>query len=269
MNYFTTKQIFYINSNNRVNQSDTHSSFSYQLNIDPNQNFDKVVVLSAAIPKSYYLIQSVGNTFTLTEGTSTATIIIPPGNYSRNGLALVLKSVLNASSPNGYVYTITFSNISSTVDTGKYLFGVSGNGSTQPSFTFGITIAEQLGFEENNTYNFSSNSLTSVYVCNLVNENTLFIHSNICQNTEGNSILQEIYASGEPSYTYIKFTNYTPQEYSKPMTDSRSNLFTFNLTNEDGILIDTNGININFTLMVYKRNNIFDLLKEAIKYFTM
>ena len=203
------------------------------------------------------------------EGTSSVTITFTKGNYTRNSLAINLKNLLNAASPNGYVYAVSFNNIISNYDQGKYLITVTGNGITQPQFIFGLGMAEQLGFNVNTTYTFSSSSLTSPNVCNLSTETTLFINSDICQNTEGNNVLQEIYSNGEPTFAYINFLNPNPHEYSKNLSAKGSNVFYFMLTDEFGTVIDTNGININFTLMVYKRNNIDDLIRGAIKYFDL
>src|SRR5690606_5184665 len=95
------------------------------------------------------------------------------------------------------------------------------------------------------------------------------LHSNICQNSEGDNVLQEIYGNGNLSFSYINFTNPCPMEYSKDITNGKSNVFHFSLTDENGSIVETNGININFTIMIYKLNNIDNLIKQAIKYFTL
>jgi len=49
----------------------------------------------------------------------------------------------------------------------------------------------------------------------------------------------------------------------------KSNVYHFYLTDEIGNIIHTNGININFTIMVYKSNDIDSMIKGAIKYLTL
>lgn len=267
MNYFTNKQIFYVNSANKL--SGSHSNFSFYLNIDPNDDFDRVVVLSASIPKSYYLIDSLHKSFSLKENSSTVIINFDEGNYTRNSLAIKLQSLLNSNSPNSFNYAVSYKNINTFQDNGKYTINVTGNGSVQPEFIFGDKMYEQLGFDKNSTNQFSSNSLTSTNVINLTNETTLFIRSDICQNNEGNNILQEIYTSGDASYAMSIFTNSIPYEYSKKLTTSKSNVYNFYITDENGLHINTNGININFTLMIFKKNDIDNMIKGAIKYFTL
>ncbi len=268
MQYYTDKQIFYINSNDR--DGGTHSDFTYTLNIDTNKEFDRVTVLSASIPKSFYLIQDGQNTMTLNENGVNITLTLPAGNYTRGSLATVFKNLLNENSILAYGYNVTYSNISVTYDRGGYIFTASNVIGSQPEFIFGEHLAEQLGFLRNTTYPFVNSYLRSPNVCNLANETTLYIHSDICQNREGNNVLQEIYSSGDATFSYVNFTNPIPMEYSRDLAGANtSNSFRFFLTNENGEIIDTNGINLNFTIMIYKKNNISDLIKGAIKYFTL
>jgi hypothetical protein len=265
--YFTNKQIFYVNSATALTGSNT--SFSYYFNIDRQNTYDRVVVLSASIPKSYYLITT--NSFTLTENTNSVQITIPQGNYTRQSLANTLQTTLNTSSPNGYTYTIKFNNISTTYDKGYYYFTVTGNGSVQPIFTFNTTFYEQLGFASNTAYNFVASALQSVNIPNLTTETTLFIHSDAVQNSESDNVLQEIYTSGEPSFSYINFININPLEYSKNLKcdgASKTNVYNFWITDEFGNVMNTNGLNLNFTIMFYKFNDIYPLIKGFIKYLT-
>ena len=113
--------------------------------------------------KSYYLVQSGQNTFTLVEGTSNAIITIPVGNYSRSSFQIQLQSLLNSSSPHSWTYAISIPNTLITGDTGLYTYTVTGN-SSQPQFIIGSYLYEQLGFNANTTYMFSSGTLTSVNV---------------------------------------------------------------------------------------------------------
>lgn len=265
MSWITDKQIFYINSNNR--NSGTHSNFTINLDMDPSKDYNKCVILSASIPKTFYLVTSL-NSFTLTEGVSSVVISLTPGNYTRNSLSLALKAALNANSPNTFTYNVSYPNMNQVVDNGLFMFTVTGNGATQPRLNFNRYLAQIVGFEPDTNYDFSSNSLSSIYVCNLTQETTLYLRSNLCQNKNDN-IIQEIYTTGDPSFSYINFVNMTPYEHSKIIVQSKSNNYTFYLTDEDGNEINTNGININFTLMIYKVSDIFSLLTGYIKLRTL
>ena len=265
--YFTNKQVFYVNS--KLRNTGTNSQFSYYFKIDPNAEFDRVVMLQCSIPKSFYLIPTGANQFVLQEGTNSVTINFPIGNYTRASLAAVLKAQLTANSPNGYTYNVTYPNTLTSGDLGFFTFTVSGNGATQPSLIFTNSMFEQLGFNSGSTNTFNTNTLSSTNVCNLSTETTLFIHSDMCQNSEGDDVLQEIYSSGDASFSYINYRNMTPKEYSKNLSLGTSNLFNFNLTDEYGTNIDLNGVNMNFTIMIYKQNKIDNLFKGFMKYITM
>jgi len=264
--YLSNKQIFYVNSNNRL--AGTDSNFSYYFDMDMNNPYDRVVVLAASIPKSYYLINNGSSSFSLTENMSTVTITMTEGNYTRSSIASSIQALLNSNSPNHYTYAVTYNNIASTYDQGIFYFSVTNNGGVQPIFTFQDSLYEQLGFNANTQYQFSVNILQSINVTNLMQETTLFIHSDIVLNNESDNVLQEIYATGEQTFSYINFVNPIPYEYSKKLRTHKSNTFNFILTDENENVIDTNGININFTIMIYKSNDILNLVKGFIKYLT-
>ena len=84
------KQLFYINSY-EINDGN-NSDFSVKLNINPTKKFNKVVLLQASIPKTYYLIQDGYNTFDLEENGVITTITIPVGNYSKESFRSIVQS---------------------------------------------------------------------------------------------------------------------------------------------------------------------------------
>ena len=122
------KQIFYINSRNRLTGTD--SSFSYKLNIDQYVDYKYVSLISISIRKTFYSVQEPYNTFTLRHGLTDYLITIPEENYTRTSFAKILQIKLNEVS--SFIYTITFPNINRTVDNGKYTFTVSNNLGVQP-----------------------------------------------------------------------------------------------------------------------------------------
>ena len=50
-------KIFYVNS--ELRSTGTSDNFSFAINL-PQQKFDRVCVLQASIPQSYYIIESIG-----------------------------------------------------------------------------------------------------------------------------------------------------------------------------------------------------------------
>ncbi len=254
----TNSRLFVVNSRNR--ESGNHSNFTFKIPLD-NNDYTHCCVMQASIPKSFYLIETGWNTFTLEEGITQTTITLTPGNYTVNSLMTELTTQLNAASLN----TFTVSYPSSTLpDTGKLTFTVS---SGNPKFIFSDYCYELLGFEPDSENTFSGSSLTSTNVIKVQVEDTLTIRSDICNNGGINNVLQEIYANASVDFSSITYQCNSLEGCSKPLNSKDSNLFHFYLTNEDEQIIDTNGVNINFTILVYKKNNIFDKLQNFINYF--
>lgn len=259
MSYIMNPRLFYINSRTRLQGTD--SDFTYQIDLPQSNDYDSVCMLQCMIPKSFYLIQSGYNTFTLVEGASSATITIPAGNYSNTSFQTVVKALLNAGSPHTYVYNITFPSSAIEAQTGKFTYTVTGNSGSQPSFVFTTGVYEQMGFSLNSTNTFVSNSMVSTNVLKFQVEDSLFIHSDIVGN-EKDDVLQEVYLD-TPDFANITFSCPDVQAYSKRLSSKDSNSFYFRLTDENKIPIGLNGINMVFTLLVYKKDPIFKIIKKA------
>jgi hypothetical protein len=263
MSQIQSHQIFYINSTDRLDGTD--ESFSFELLIDLSANYDHVCLLQCSIPKSYYLIQSGFNTFTLREGGDQATVTIAPGNYSYLSFMAVIPPLLNAASPNGWTYGITYPNRLVSPDTGLFTYSVTGNGGIQPAIVTTTNVYEQLGFLENSTNNFVGNTLISTSVINFSQEETLFIHSD-CADNKTDDILQEIYDNNSPPMSFIVWQNQgTFEAYSKKLKLNSSRTFYFHLTDENGRLMILNGRNVLYTLCVYKKDNINEVIRQVVR----
>ena len=136
---------FIINSANRL--SGTSYNFQVKLNIDNNQKYDRVSLLSAVVAKTYYQVQANNNTFQLSKNETATLIIIPVGTYSRDNFANVLAALLTSNSANGWLYTITYPNVRIAAETGLFTYLVTGNSGSQPQFIMGSdNIHNQMGF---------------------------------------------------------------------------------------------------------------------------
>lgn len=232
--------------NSERKQLGTHSNFLY--NIPPGYITGKsfVCVSQASIPKSFYLVTetSKSNQFTLVEGASSHTIIVPVGSYTRKGLAKKLANLLTGAG--AWTYTVTFS---SDPDNGLYVFTVTGN-SSQPSFilTSGAGINKNMGFNSG-TKAFSGDQLTSENVIDLQRETTLFLRSSLVAGLFAeDNILQPIFAGGDSSFSRIVFQQHDREANAKVISTSGNNYHQFSLTDEDGNEVNLNGNAIVFTL---------------------
>lgn len=244
------KDVLYIDSGSRL--SGTSSNFSIGLSgkfKQPN-NYDAIVLTNASIPKSWYLIHTGNNTFTLVENGSSSTVTLTYGNYTFVTLASALATALNTASTAGQTFTVSGSTL-----TGKYtITRTVGTATTEISFV-GSKLGAVLGFEES-TYSFTAGVCTSVNIVNLQAYQSILIQCNIVggQDTVLSQIVPTI-----PSYTQITYVENTPAYVSKPLNNNATNTLNFWLTDGLGNAIDLNGLNWQCTVVLYKEDVSNDL----------
>lgn len=264
-NTSTDPIVISFNSKDRI--GGTNSSFlSKPIDLGINK-YDSVCLVQASIPRSFYNVATNYNTFTLYEptGNKTITITLTPASYNKINLASVLASTLTAASlasGNGWTYSVSYP-ASTAGDTFKYTFSVSGN-LTQPQFIFTTNLNRQLGFEENTTYTFSANSLTSANCINLSYITRAFIKSNVCLNAQ-DGILEEILNYG--SYPMLSLCYYQQLSFdlnTRTYNDTATNSWNFSLVDSFDRVIELNGIPWSFSLVFYKRNDTHQIHRNEL-----
>jgi len=256
-------RIYYINT--LFKTSGTNENFQFHFQIPSAEHYDSVVVLSASIPNSFYLIQDGFNTFTIDEDGQLVKIIIPAGNYSAKVFGLVVQALMTAASPHGLSYTMKMPNQNIEASTGKFTYSVSGENAFQPAIICTDHVNEQLGFPVFSTNRFVGNQIISATTVNFGAESTLFIHSDIA-NSGDSDVLQEIYAGNTQTLSYITYQCTTPELYSKVLQTNQSNSFNFSLTNEKKQLMNLNGVDMQLTVCLFKKDNISELIRKYIQY---
>lgn len=256
---FQTSKVHLVNSRNKI--SGEHGNFTYKFN-ESLDKYDRVCIVSASIPKSYYGIQTgLNDTFTLTEGVTSYTITLTAGNYTAVNMASHLQTKLNTGHSN--TYTCTYP--TTVYDTAKFTFTSTG----AASFTFASTrsACEIMGFDAGSTNSFSGGSLTSTNVINLNKETTLRIISNMTSD----GALCNMIASNTPDFNVIQYNCIDILALSKKLTHSNTNTYSFSITNESDEVLNLNGLNVVIELLFYKDEfvNIIDasrMIKGFIKY---
>lgn len=259
------REIYHVNSKSRLNpQTSVNSNFQYPIDLPPNSDYDRISLLKVSIPKSYYNVDSNFG-FTLDENGSTVAVTMTAANYTRRAFRTVLQDSLNT--VGGWTYSISYDNSINTGDTGKWTFSVSGNGGIQPSFIFtsGSRPLELLGFDEYSglTKTFSGDSLTSENVPVLQSEQTIFIRSDICQNYN-NTILGTAFVDAG-DFSSITFACPDVIGYSRQFVRNQSNIYTFQITDENGVVLDLNGVNVNMEIIIFREANIYNLLLSQLR----
>ena len=246
-----SKKIFHINSSNRLHG--TSSDFDIKIDLPKNNEFNRVCVMDISIPKSYYMVSQGSNTFEIENNV----ISVPPGNYSRKSFQTTLNLLL----PEGY--TVSYNNTNLEPDIGKFLF--SGISETNLSFPSTSRLYELMGFGRESINRFIEGQLISTNVCNLQQESTLFLHSNLGSNDD-NDILLEVFSMANPAFSTISLQVSDIEAHSRVLTTRNNNNYRFSLQDENGYPIDLNGLNYVFTLLVYQQEPVYRMIRGLIKY---
>jgi hypothetical protein len=270
---YKNKRFFFINSFNRL--SGSSNAFSIEVQIPSNEEYDSVCVTQVSIPVSYYLIDAGYNTFQLKENNTIVTITIPAGNYNINSFCTILPPILNSASPNGLTYTMTFPQSFTQNNTGMITYTVSSS-IISVSFIFNANnyVNEQMGFPSGSTATFSNGILVSSNVVSFLNENTLFLHSDIVSNGS-DDVLVEVYGTNTQALQYITYLCPEIKSYSKQLKAPKNQIASFYLTDENQKPINLNGQELQITLLMYKRGDyktiivqFIELCKNFIKFIT-
>ncbi len=248
-------------------------NFTYNINLPKNAVCDSVAVLQGSFPKSYYLVRTGRNTLILTEGANSVTITIPAGNYNMKSFRIVLKALLNSSSPHSWVYTMIEPNTATSASTGKYTFAVSGNGGVQPVITFPTTssIYQQCGFAYESSNAFVADSLVSVNVVNFNSVIGMVIKSDLIDNTSGDlkhggAVLQEVYNFNTSDFSNVSYQN-TNLLYSAKRLKGGGlpEVAKFSIHDTDDIELDFNGGSCNFSLVFFQRDSYHEIASTDVK----
>lgn len=257
---------YYVFVNSRDRISGTDENFLYNIKF-PDNEFDRVVVLNALIPKSYYLIQNgpFENIFELQEDAATVTVTVPVGSYLLSTFKNTIGALLTTASPSGLTYTLTYP-ANNLPDTGKWTY--THNGAVQSSIIVNQHFFEPMGFIAGSTNAFTGATLESTCVIKLQSEDRLKISSNCCLNGR-DDVLVSINSTSSINYSSINYICPAPEFYSRILSSKNNNTYSFTLTDEDGELIQLNGLNLNFTLLFYKKDPIFDQIRNFMKMIVM
>lgn len=271
MSLIRSQQTIHINSKFRTSGVD--DDFYYNIELNKANNYTHVAVLSVSIPKSYYLVPSGENAFIINDGGVMKTVVIPVGNYSVSSFIYVLSDIFQHGPLSLNHYSVTFPDSRTEAQTGKMKF-IHNSASHNSAFIFGNNhLPEVMGFERGSTNNFileqKQSYLYSTNICNFQRESTLFLRSNVADNSI-DDILLELFASGNTDLSNINFENQgNLEEHSKLITNSQNNNYHFYLTDEYGARINLNGINMLITLCFYQKEDVNRLIRGYIKYKTL
>lgn len=261
------RKLFTLNSHDSLTSAKT-GKFTIKIDLPSHHNFNRVCLVQASFPKSWYTIQVDQNTITLVEGPSEVKVSLMPANYNRKSLAIVMSKALTDASPNGYSYSVTYPNSNVIGDDGKYTFTVTHLDPPEaPPLEIKIIVPEMkvsnmfevLGFEPGSTNIFTLQSsvdgkaqiVKSSNVIKVQAEDVIRIHCNVCDNG-GDDILLELYGNSNPMFSNVVWLCPDIRAFSKPLMNKSTNLLEFNLTNEDNQELILNGLNYCIQLLLFE-----------------
>ena len=231
-----------------------------------NNDFDTVCLLTASIPRTFYNIPS-NSYFELHQNDGETEYIkninIPEGSYSITNLKTKLQEQLNlASSINTFE---VFYKEPSEVQDFKFEFIKTSGVSTSIKFKFNTSLYSVLGFNKNSTNSFIDDSLKSANCVNLSRINTAYIKTDMVKNT---SVLSEILDYGAYQMMSLAFhqtqnIEMNSREFIKQPNGESS--YNFSLVDSNDEEIDLNGIDYNFSIILYNRNRQHELHSREIK----
>lgn len=258
----------YIDSDNAI--SGNSSSFTHKISMPKNEEYNRVALLQANLPKSYYNVKAGKNDMILEEKGVQYTFTIDAANYSASLFASILSNKLTSASHNGITYIVSLPTRSQP-QTGKFSY-LASSIAENPKIIFPATseLYLQCGFSKASTNTFTS---LQIYSDNVVNFNDIvglviktdMIATNYNSETHGNAVLQEIYCFNTTDYSNIGFQNNNILYSAKLLKTNNIDVASFTITDLNDSIIDFNGHSVNFSLVFFKYDDYHDMAKAELQ----
>lgn len=258
------------------------SNFTFQLDLRKGNKYDSCVLVSATIPKVWYVIEEDNNKFKLIENSVEKEIVIPIGNYNVYSFARILKNLLdNSGHTNGWEYFIEYPDFLLEPERIRYVYRVINNGGSQPSFDFrGYKYVphEVMGFnfeyKDNNNpdwlYTFSGDQIESPNILSFQRTRYIQIRSSISNNDGNESSDIALLAASIPTFdtpdgSVIRYEVNHLEDGMKSLTNNNNNIFTFEIADDQGRPLNFRGNNLKFVIMCFQHNKYYELSLHALK----
>jgi len=229
----------------------TNGAFSQRLLIPRNHN--RVSLVSAQIPKTYYLIQSGKNTFQLDSTTYT----IPIGNYQIRDFISQINTLVT---PSVFAYNTKTSKISLTSSASSITVS-----SQRLRKIFGLT----------STVTAISGSVTFPSICCMAATGQIWICTNLVTNdgtgvVVGNA-LSHFFCNSQSDLSYVIYDNPYPPLSSRPLAfvqpgDGQGDMAVdvqFFILDDTEERLDLNGLGVDFVIVTYyEEPSLYPLIQQ-------
>lgn len=252
---YDTARTVIVDSKNRI--SGKTSNFVIQTGIvQTDAVCDRIALKQITIPKSWYDVPNGLNTFKLKVGASESVMSIPYGNYTIVTLDTAIKKMFTDASLNiSFVYSPLLNKFQCNNNTGAVI-----------QFEFERGMAHVMGFEKGSKFATNSYGPGAFETPNCIFLSTvtkLYLQTSMCDTSD---FLQEIIVCPlYPGAAMIFYENGNYDVNSRTYTGAMHTSHNFRLLDSYGQVVDLNGIDLTFTLVIYKRNNVAELQSEDIR----
>ena len=89
--------------------------------------------------------------------------------------------------------------------------------------------------------------------------NRMYLQSDACSQEQNNLLAPILIAGSYPAYSYIYYENNSFDVNSKKFTNRKNNSFQFTLLDQYFNAIQLNGLNLIFTIFLYKKDNTSEM----------
>lgn len=253
------KSVVSINSVNRTTGTSDNFGIDFSDQISTDVQYDSCVLLNCSIPKSFYTITDLNNTFLLIEGASEFVVTIEIGNYSFDTLKTELQTQLN----NAGAFTYSVSKLTKL---SAYRFTVSGNAGVQPTFRFtnlvgNYDISYVIGFSQAD-HTFTADILDSSVV-NIQYTNSIYVMSDLVRSNNG--VLALIFSDVQNN-SFITYHEASPAYVSKFANVGNAKYARFWLLDQFGNRLSLNGLDWQLTILLYRRDNYNMTMLRNLQY---
>ena len=256
----------YVDSARRL--SGSSSDFTIPIALTAS-DYDTVVVKQLSVPKSMYLFNAEDATFYLGLRVGGVNIEIPLtlelGNYSLTCFTHCATQLLNTNGK-GVVFTMGFPGPTQP-STGRFTISYTASGGVLPVYLrfTGYGIGQGFGFASHSINNFVSGRLVSQNVVQLTGVQAVYLYSDLVDNAFEGQILQEVIACSTSDFSYLEYLWCGDIGLSsKNIAHKGSDTYRFWVCDSLGNAINLNGLNVFFSLIFYKRNNLSDLQRSTL-----
>ena len=231
---------------------------SFKQTIKIPANHDRIALVSACIPKSFYLVQAGYNTFQL----DSSNIVVPIGNYTMNEFLEIVNGIVAPA-------WFGFSRL-----TGKMTLYDQVH--TTLSFPEHSSMLNIMGFQHKQlSYQIIDGMITSTRVCCFEPISSVYICSDLISDPCGKyaNMLYPIFIQGVGEFEFVVFQNPSVQDCAKTLALPKSDSDTLNsitcswfLLDEHGRSLELNSIDWTIIIKTWQHEPIYKLFRNFVNF---